>query len=174
VNTYQLGIKEASIALLLLLSACVEIPGVTWVSEPATATVDNPFFTAQLTPRCGGYGGCNSFSLIIRNKTDKNIEINWNKTLYVSDGQTSGGFMFEGVIYRERNNPKPPDVVFGNGTFSKVIWPNNLVHYSSGRYGGWENLRMPTGENGAYLSVVVDGKEISERIIVTLVQAQGR
>jgi len=72
-------------------------------------------------------------NLTIRNKTNKNIELNWNKTLYITGGQTSGGFMFEGVVYAERNNPKPADLIFGNSTFTKEISPSNLVDYETGR-----------------------------------------
>ncbi len=76
--------------------------------------------------------------------------------------------MFEGVVYKDRNNQKPPDIVFARGNFLKIIHPNNLVSFASGRYGGWEHSEMPPGENGAYLSVSVDGKEISERLVMQL------
>jgi len=145
-----------------------------WKSEPDIATVENEQFTVHLKPtcgrygKCGCYGGCESFVLSITNKADKNIEVNWNKTLYISSGQTSGGFMFDGVVYKDRNNQKPPDIVFGNGTLTKTIWPNNLVKYESGQYGGWKNEEMPIGDNGIYLSLSIDGKEISERLLVNL------
>jgi hypothetical protein len=106
--------------------------------------------------------------LTVKNKTNKNLELNWNKTLYIVNGQTSGGFMFEGVVYKDRNNSKSPDVIFPNGTLSKAIWPNNLVYFSSGQYGGWRHESLPPGENGVYLTVIVDGKEISEKITMNL------
>lgn len=77
--------------------------------------------------------------------------------------------MFEGVVYKDRNNPKPPDVVFANGTLSKKIWPANLVSFSSGRYGGgWQHSPMEPGQNGVYLSLLIDGKEINERMIMRM------
>ncbi len=163
-----------SAILLVSLAGCAGLAPPQWVSKPDVATVDNEQFTVHLKPVCGGYGGCESFILSIVNKTDKNIEVNWNKTLYISGGQTSGGFMFEGVVYKDRNNPKPPDVVFGNSTFNKVIWPNNLVNYVSGQYGGWRNDAMPQGFNGAYLSLTLDDKEFDERLRVSLSVLQNK
>jgi predicted small lipoprotein YifL len=148
-------------------------PPAQWKSAPDMATVENKQFTAHLKPVCGSYnGGCEAFVLSIVSKTDKNIEVNWNKTLYISGGQTSGGFMFEGIVYKDRNNQKPPDVVFGNGTLTKTIWPNNLVNYVSGQYGGWVHVTMPQGDNGAYVTLSIDGKEISERLFVRLSVSQ--
>ena len=138
-----------------------------WVSTPATATVENPAFTASITPRCHGLG-CEAFTFTLVNKTEKNLELDWNKTLFVTSGQTSGGFMFEGVVYRDRNNQKSPDIIFAKGSLTKTIWPNNLVSFSSGRYGGWDHGSMPRGENGVYLTVILDGKELHEKLVVTL------
>lgn len=80
--------------------------------------------------------------------------------------------MFEGVVYKDRNNPKPPDIIFAKSTFSKTIWPNNLVYFSSGKYGGWRNEDMPTGENGIYLTVKVGDQEIKEKITINITREQ--
>ena len=70
--------------------------------------------------------------------------------------------MFEGIIYRDRNNPKPPDVVFANGKLSKIIYPNNFVHIDE--WVGWHHHPLPFGENGIYLVVNADGQEISKKL----------
>jgi len=147
-------------------------PRYVYIASPFVQTSTNDFFEAQLTPLCPNGKGCKFFELTIENKTDKDIELDWNKTLYISNGTTSGGFMFEGVIYKDRNNPKPPDIVFAKGTFCKTILPSNLVRFSSGKYGGWTNENMPTGENGIYLTVRVEGKEINEKIIINVIRNQ--
>jgi hypothetical protein len=38
------------------------------------------------------------FVLGINNETDKVIQVSWNKSLYITENETSGGFMFEGVV----------------------------------------------------------------------------
>lgn len=159
----------AAIWGIVLLAGCASVAHhAPWVSNPSAATVSNSVFSATLTPVCTGYG-CSGFILSIQNKTDQNLELDWNKTLYVTSGQTSGGFMFEGVVYKDRNNPKSPDVIFANSSFLKTVYPNNLVEYSGGQYGiGWFNASMPEGENGAYLTVVVGSKEMHAKLSVNL------
>jgi len=149
--------------LLLLISGCVRY---VWKSDPPNRSIENEYFTAEISPYPCHNSICSAFRLTVKNKTNKNLELNWNKTLYIVHGQTSGGFMLEGVVFKDRNNPKSSDIIFPGGELSKTIWPNNLVEFSS-RY-GWLNGSMPTGENGIYLTVAIDGKEISEKITVTL------
>lgn len=165
---------------LLALTACATPP--VWKAEPNRAKIENASFIAELEPVChyervytniyGGFSGCNGFELSIKNKTSSNIELDWNKTLYVASGQTSGGFMFEGIIFAERNNPKLPDVIFAGGTLKKIIWPNNFVEYSGGQYGsGWYHRKLNTGEQGIFLTTIIDGKIVNEKITIKLIEA---
>ena len=160
-STLALGFAAA------LLSAGCATTRTVVKADPTVMQASNEYFETAAIPQCGSYG-CEAFILRIKNKTYRNLEVNWNKTLYVTRGQTSGGFMFEGVVYKDRNSPKSPDIVFGNGTFAKTIWPNNLVEFSSGKYGGWRNESMPSGENGIYLTVNIDGKEITQKLITNI------
>ncbi len=160
-------VVSAVIAVTVLIG-CAMGPRYVWNSAPETRTVSNDIFDAQLSPVCTS-SGCVSFVLTIKNKSDKNIELNWNKTLFISGGQTSGGFMFEGVVYKDRNNPKSPDMIFAKGNLVKTIYPNNMVDFSGGKYGtGWYNAPMGSGENGVYLATLVDGKEINEKLTVNI------
>lgn len=155
----------------LAISGCATDP--IWKSTPAKTQVENSLFIAELTPVCpGGYYGCNSFEIAIKNKTNSNIELDWNKTLYVANGQTSGGFMLEGTVYAERNNPKQPDIIFSGGSFKKRIWPNQNVRYVSPDQSvdpGWRNDRMGEGEHGIYLSVSIGGKVINEKLTTQII-----
>jgi len=161
-----------SATVVFLISSCVPATRYVWKSDPANPSVENELFSASISPSSCDNWGCESFRLTVRNKSNKNLELDWNKTLYILNGQTSGGFMFEGVVYKDRNNPKSPDMIFPAAELSKTIWPNNLVEYSSGRYGGWSNNSMPSGENGVYLTVVADGKVISEKLTMKLSKTQ--
>lgn len=173
-NTAHRSVASVPLIAALLLAGCAELLGLPppqqWASQPERVTVQNDTFLATLEPGCLEFG-CKAFALTLTNKTDKNLEVDWNKTLFITGGQTSGGFMFEGVVYRDRNNPKPPDIVFAKSTLAKVLWPNNLVDFSSGRYGGWNHQSMPRGENGVYLTVIVDGKEVHEKLTALLTVA---
>ena len=159
-------IVSAAIVVIVLIG-CMPKPWV-WKSDPPAQSVSNEYVNASISPIWVTYG-TKSFLLTIVNKTDKPIELNWNKTLFINGGQTSGGFMYEGIIFAKRDEQKPNDVVFPKGTYQKEIWPNNLVNYDSGRYGaGWVHWSMNAGINGVYLTTVVDGKEINEKLIVDL------
>jgi hypothetical protein len=155
-----------------MISGCVTTRYV-WKSVPSNSSIENEYFTAEISPAsCDDYWGCEAFGLTVKNKTNKNLELNWNKTLYIVHGQTSGGFMFKGIVYQERNNFKPPDIIFPGGKLFKTIWPNNLLGFSTGKFWGWRHDAMPAGENGVYLTVAIDGKEISEKITLTLSKTQ--
>ncbi len=136
-------------------------------TSPAIRTVSNEFFDASIEP-VKNYRAIEAFLLKLTNKTDKTLEIDWNRTLFLEGGQTSGGFMFEGVQYIRRNDPKQPDLVLPNAQFSKAIWPNQNVK----SYGG-EWLHMPigtttTGECGVSLSVKVGDKEVRENLTLKI------
>jgi len=158
---------------ILLVTGCID--RYVWKADPASFRVDNnKYYSSQITPFSSltspGFGidtGYNGFILNIHNHTDKILKLDWDKTYYILNGQTYGGFMFEGIVYRERNNPKPPDIIFPNGKLLKNIWPNNLVSFS-GKY--WHNEEFPEGENGVYLTLIADGKEINEKLTVNILR----
>lgn len=134
-------------------------PEIVWAYEPIRSTAETKDYLVTITP--SGLHAYNAFNLSVRNKSSKNIEINWNKTLYISDGITSGGFMFEGVVYKDRNNPKQSDIVFPGVEFRKTIFPNSLVNFS---LGNWRHPLMKEGEHGVYIVLLIDGKESSEKL----------
>jgi hypothetical protein len=130
-------------------------------------TVDNNLYTIQLSPSEQNSYSYTAFILTIENKTDNDIDLIWDRTYYLNDGKTSGGFMFEGIVYKDRNNPKPPDIVFPHIKFQKTIMPNILVEFAS-RGSGWVANAMPDGENGIYVTLIVNGKEVREKLTVNI------
>jgi len=133
-------------------------------------TCSNEFYDAYITPmfsrKYWGAEGYVGFELTVENKRDEDLELDWNRTLFIQDGRTNGGFMFEGVVYRERNNPKPPDIISPGERISKQILPSNLVYFSRGSSGGWRHKFMGTGACGISLSIKVNGREIREKMLI--------
>lgn len=154
--------KSAIVCAALLVVGCATTTG-SWKAEPPVMQGGNESFDAKATVACNSHG-CNGFELLVKNKTDRTLEVDWNKTRFIAGGQAAGGFMFAGVVYRDRNNSKPSDIVFASGTMSKGIWPNNLVEFNTFPFIEWVHKPMPQGEVGIYLTVVVDGKEISQKL----------
>lgn len=157
-----------SLALGMMVSC---VPKYTWKATPVIQQADNEYYSVQLEP----IGRCeeiyNGFMLTVVNKSSQDMEIDWNKTLYLHNGQTNGGFMFEGVIYKDRNNQKPPDIVFANSTFKKAIWPNSLASFG-GYKPQWGNGPLRAGENGVYLTMRMNGQEVHEKLTMNIRIAQ--
>ena len=150
-------------------------PKYTWRSDPFVRNVTNEFFDASIRPECGydyniEESSCKGFMITITNKTDKDLELIWDKTYYMDNGRTSGRFMFEGIVYSERNNPKPPDMIFAKNTFTQTIYPNNLVHFQGGKFAKWLHDSMSSGEQGVYLTVKVGNNELHEKLVLNLYQ----
>ena len=171
--------------LCVLVVGCATIPSqtATTTSRPVKyscasniQTCSNEFYDAYITPifskKYSGAEGYIGFELAIENKGDEDLELDWNRTLFIQHGRTNGGFMFEGVVYRDRNNPKPPDIIFSGSRFSKQILPSNLVYFSRGSSGGWRHKFMGTGACGISLSIKVDGREVREKMLINFILQQ--
>lgn len=111
--------------------------------------------------------GYSAFILKLNNDSDNDIEIDWNKTYFIDNGRTNGTFMFEGIVYKDRNNPKTSDIVFQHSIFSKAIYPNNLVVFNAnGSLSSWGHEGMGIGTHGVYLTLLINGKSINKKIYV--------
>ena len=154
-----------------------------YVITPVKTGTENSYFKADIKFIAKGKPNLlNGILLSVHNKTDKDIELVWDKTLYIKDGQTSGGFMFEGVVYKDRNETKQNDIIFANSNFQKVIYPNNLVIMTDsaamasvlgcgsvyGQSRQWCHDTFRKGIHGIYLTLKVEEKVIHETITYQL------
>ncbi|MBW2078236.1 MAG: hypothetical protein JRI71_11935 [Deltaproteobacteria bacterium] len=151
------------IALFLwtMTSGCAVTEKALFKPVPAVQECSNEYYKANIEPIELRKG----FKLFIFNKTKQELELDWNRTYFIANGQTSGGFMFEGIMYKDRNNPKPPDIIFPKKLYVKAIMPNNLVEYKK----GWDHKSMGSGEYGVLLSIKVDEKEVREKMLIKFV-----
>jgi hypothetical protein len=117
----------------------------------------------------------NGMNISIINKTEKPIEIVWDKTFYLDHGKTKGGLLLEGEDYKDMHNSKPNDIVMAKSTYNKVVSPLNLVKgcrvSALGSFLGGYNYGpklqclhegFRDGENGIYLTLLVNGEEKDE------------
>ena len=146
-----------------------------WVSHPAFQSVHNAYYNARIEPLTRDHDFFVSFRLMVNNKTDKNIEIDWNKTRYIHDGQTLGRFVFKGIKPEDvKNATIPSDTILAGGFFSREIMPDNLWTHtptsdrSEGIEADGQHRILPNGENGILLVVRQNGKELIEKIILTI------
>ncbi|UCE83088.1 MAG: hypothetical protein JSV47_00655 [Deltaproteobacteria bacterium] len=172
--------KKSLGSLFLVLAFCGAMgcgtTRLTWISDPEVQRVSNEIFAAELRPAgitSGDTQTFKSFLLFLRNKIDRELEVIWDKTLFIYNGEMQGGFMFEGISHKDRDKPKPPDILPPNGTFRKRIWPNSLVFFfvperARFREGSWIHREMNPGQNGVYLTVKSGDQEIRERITLNI------
>jgi hypothetical protein len=153
----------------LFLFGCA--PTRKWISSPEFQSADNATYSAHFTPLKGSGQFIGEFRLEVKNKTRQALEIDWNNTRYLYNQAPSGRFAFEGITEKNINNP-PSDVVPPEGTLQKIISPVNLIAWRRGP--GFINQPafsagpVPEGQNGILLVVRQNGKEIHEKMVVTI------
>lgn len=142
----------------------------TWKSEPEHQRLSNDYVDIELSPVCD-QEGCQAFQLTVSNKTDHVIEIDWNKTTYMTNGVHAAGFMLPGMQPKTSKKPKPPESIQPHFSRSGKIWPSALAYptrESAESMEHWKHGIMGRGENGVDLCLKVSGKEMSERLTVML------
>jgi hypothetical protein len=149
----------------LIIVGCGLTQKVMYISVPEVRKCSNKYYEAEIKPAGESLKGPQAFVLVIINKTDNLLELDWNRTYFMKNGQTSGGFMFDGIIHKDRNNPKPPDLILPGITYSKVIWPNILVEFDK----EWEHRGMGAGEFGVLLSIKSGRREVGEKMLINVV-----
>ena len=64
----------------------------TWISNPAAQTAGNPYYEAKIEPLKSANKFFVSFRLVVTNRTDKNLDVDWNKTRYIYNGRNTSGY----------------------------------------------------------------------------------
>lgn len=162
------------VVLLFVLTGCTKTWE--WTSTPQVSTFDNNYYKAMFEPQRPGRSFYAMFRLEIANRTKKDLKIDWNKTRYLLDGRSNGGFVFEGMDPENiREQTIPEDIVPAGGIFSKEISPYKMLARapmrSRDRKEGEKAIKfgpLPAGENGILLVVRQDGKAIREKIAVNI------
>jgi len=150
-------------------------PIIVQVSTPAIQTAENPYYEIQFEPLTRESRVFVSFRLTIINMTDRNLEIDWNKTHYIHNNRSLGIFVFKGIRPQDiKDLTIPPDIVPARGTFSKEISPFKLIARAPFREGinepGISPGPVPTGQSGILLVVRQNGKEIREKVEIRITE----
>lgn len=176
------GVEEKMKNLFVLAIAVGFLFGCASVSPPPSASapeiqrLENKFFEAAITPMRAWTGsGCyDSLELTVTNKTNMNLEVIWDQTLFISDGRTNGTFWFEGLMYKEKNTPQQPDIIPAEQRIVKVIFPNNLMYFT-GHFGidgrfipETRHGCLPAGAVGVFVTVKAGEQQIGDRLTVTI------
>jgi hypothetical protein len=134
----------------------------TWEDPGNSRMISNNCFDASIEPSPSYPKGFTSFLLKVKNKTDKDLTIDWNKSFYIRDGATNGG-----LDYMDRCpiGKKEPGIIFPGGSLSTHVFPEVFVVE---QWSGCDHEYLLAGEQGAMLSVTCEGKEIREKMNVRI------
>ena len=147
-----------------------------WTSAPQISTFENNYFKAMFEPLTREHTFYVLFRLEIANRTKKDLKIDWNKTRYLLDDRSYGGFVFEGMDSQNISKQTiPEDIVPAGEIFSKEIAPYKMLARAPLKYRerkeGEKAIKfgpLPAGKNGILLVVRQDGQEIREKIAVNI------
>lgn len=124
--------------------------------------ISNNCFDASIEPSPSYPKGFNSLLLKVKNKTDKDVTIDWNRSFYIRDGATNGGLDNRNRCYTAK---KEPDTIFPGGSFSTYVYPDVLVVEE---WRGCDHDYLPEGDNGVMLSVICEEKEVRVKMNVRI------
>lgn len=160
------------VLIIVFLSGCATAPPSPpshqtaryfWFCEPSRREIHTDHYDVRLVPRCS-YWGCPSFDFYIRNKTGRELKIDWNKTRYLKNGKPAGNFMFRGIVFKDVYGKKLSNVVASLVDYSTVLYPNDLVFYDD----QWRHRPMEPGESGIDLFVRANNQDFHEQLSMQL------
>lgn len=164
---------------LTLATGCA--PTLVSISTPEIQTVENSYYTAQFEPLAEGKNYFDSFRLRVINKTQKDLEIDWNKTRYLYNGRDIGVFVFKGINPENiKNLTIPPDIIPAGQSFTKSISPLKLlarepiITGKGAKAGKITFGPIPTGENGIFLFIKQNGNTIKEKMTVKITEQKAQ
>jgi hypothetical protein len=77
--------------------------------------------------------------MVLQNKTQSPIKIDWNNISYVDTSGLAHGVIHTGVRYIERDRPQVPSVIPPAAMIEDAIVPSDHISYTSGTSGGWSS-----------------------------------
>ncbi|MDD5204284.1 MAG: hypothetical protein PHS17_02630 [Desulfobacterales bacterium] len=175
-------VPRLSISLIALACFAVSCaPARVWESKPAVQEAVNKQFSVSLEPLREGETYFSVFRITVKNNTDADLEIDWNKTRYIHNGRTISGFAFQGIEPSDlKDGTIPSDTVSSGGSFRKDIAPTNLIAFKPLRdhtpeaHSGISAGMIPQGENSVLLVMRQNGKEIRQEVSVRITEVSSK
>ncbi len=169
--------------ILLMVGGCAAtIVSTIYTSSPEVQILSRPDYDIRFQPVNDGQDFFSLFKLDVTNKTDTDLEIDWNMSKYIQDGKNRGGFISEETQPEDiKNGTIPNALIPRNGRLSIVIAPQQLIAMApmgdrSVKAGksGFSGGVLPDGVNGILLVILQDGYSVKEKLAVTIESQEGK
>lgn len=149
--------------LWVVLCSAVFLGGCSGVMVSTTyISKDNPYLDFQL--KTIDYL---SYDLTVTNKTNQDVEIIWDKTMYINETNTTNdGFMFgDEIYYEDRTRQQKTTTVFAKDSMKKTLYPACLASWSRR---GWSHYYLPSGKTGVYVTAKVGDEVVTQRLYINI------
>jgi len=163
--------------VLMVLTACAPTKprSKDWTSIPPVQMAKNRYYDARIEPVKRDKRFFVAFRLDVVNKTDGKLTIDWNRTRYLHKGKPYGAFAFRGINPEDIRKNIPPETIARGETFSREIFPVNLVAFAPMREEVLDQKGkglfpgpIPGGQNGIRLVIRPGREEIIETLTVEI------
>jgi len=164
-----------AVSILGALPGCA--PTRLWTSTPAFSTVETPQFEAQLIPLHSERNFINQFRLVVSNRTDAPLELDWSNTHYLHNGIRRGRFFYQGLDRNAVANP-PAETVPAGQQYVTIITPLPLIAWRGAKPGypdqpAFSAGPLPEGENGIRL-VIKQGEAVFRETLTVVIRIETR
>ncbi|MBF0530717.1 MAG: hypothetical protein HQK55_15920 [Deltaproteobacteria bacterium] len=173
---------------LLSLAACG--PRYRTIINQENNSVQDEYIKASIIPAYNRFNQLAGFIMNLENKTDKSMEIIWEKTWYIQNGETRYNFIFSDASSAEPEKPKPYSIIFATTpmmvdqdsvywnyyvppeslpaktTIKRFIFPITLV--SMNQTLGLLNDPLPEGDNGVLLTIKTNEKDVTQKMFISV------
>ena len=162
-------------ALVLVVWGCAG-KQISWVSTPASETVQTSDYEATLAPVKQGNPFFTAFRLRIVNRSVSTMDIDWNRCRYLFNDNPGGGLWFKGVTPEDlKNRTIPLERIDAGGSVEKIVAPVKLIAIAPVKRtagtrpaASFSAGQLPAGSNGVYLTVLVNGKPVTQSVAVMI------
>lgn len=145
-----------------------------YTSSPETGIIDTDLFSISLKPvKFEGSRLFTYFMLSLQNRSSQGIEIDWNRTRYIQNGNNEGGVYFAEIKPADIKAKTIPNTVVQAGlNMSMAIAPMSRVAQARLRqqtvFAGTSFYpgMLPTGENAIVLALKHGDQQISQKLSV--------
>ena len=144
--------------------------------------LEAPEVDLSFEPVKGQKNAYSAFRLTVVNKTEAALKIDWNRSRYLLNGKTAGGFVFKGISPEQiKEGTIADDVVAAGARLTKIIAPAGLIAFAPMANKGVgiaaEGISagaLPEGDNGIFLVLSSPDGSFQKKMVVRIEAVSGQ